>query len=289
MAMAAFPFSRQTLALIDMALDEDLHAGDVTSDAIFPMDHTSEAELIAKEPTVLAGRAVFDAVMHAVDPGIRVVWSREDGGQPRTGLLATLHGPTRSMLRAERTALNFLRHLCGIATLTARWCAALGPEGPRLLDTRKTTPGMRELEKYAVRAGGGANHRFNLGGGAMIKDNHIAAAGSIREAVARVRAHAPFLLRIEVEATTLEELDEAIEAGADAVLLDNMDDVLLRRAVARAAGRVLTEASGNMTLDRLPALRGMGLDFVSAGAITHSAPQADLSLRFLALDTQAPR
>ncbi|TVR01214.1 MAG: carboxylating nicotinate-nucleotide diphosphorylase [Deltaproteobacteria bacterium] len=278
----ALPFSPGVPALITLALSEDLHAGDVTSDAIFDEAHRSRAVLAAKEPAVLAGGAIFEAVFRAVDPGVVVTWEVPEGGSAERGaVLARLEGSTRSLLRAERTALNFLRHLCGIATMTRRWVEVLGPAGPRLLDTRKTTPGFRELEKYAVRTGGGCNHRYSLGSGAMIKDNHIAAAGSITAAVERVRAHAPFLLRIEVEVETLGELDEALAAGADAVLLDNMGEEAMREAVRRVGGRALTEASGNVTEDRLPGLRDIGLDFVSAGALTHSAPQSDLSLRVL--------
>lgn len=274
-----FPFSEPTRALIGLALTEDLYAGDVTTDAIFDDDATTTARLVAKAPLVLSGAAMVDEVFARVDGEVSVSWRVDDGAlvQPGT-VLAMIEGRVRSVLRAERIALNFLRHMSGVATVTRQYVDVLGPDGPALVDTRKTTPGFRELEKYAVRCGGGKNHRYNLAGGAMIKDNHIAAAGSIAEAVAKVRAHAPFLLRVEVEVTTMDELRQAIEAGADAVLLDNMTTDAMAECVRYVDGRAIVEASGNITHAHLEELRGIGLDVISSGAITHSAPNADISL-----------
>jgi nicotinate-nucleotide pyrophosphorylase (carboxylating) len=279
---APFPFSDASRELVRLALYEDLALGDVTTDPIFGDADRATAELLAKQPLVLAGAPVVDEVFRQVDPEARIDWAVRDGESAAPGTLAVVSGRTRSLLRAERVALNFLRHLSGVATITRQYVDALGEGGPALVDTRKTTPGFRELEKYAVRQGGGRNHRYNLGAGAMIKDNHIAAAGSIGAAVEKVRAHAPFLLRIEVEVSTLEELEQALEAGADAVLLDNMDTDTMREAARRARGRAIVEASGNVTLARLPELRDIGLDVVSTGAITHSAPNVDISMKIRA-------
>ena len=276
--MRTFPFSQSSLDLIDLALREDLYAGDVTTDAIFSLDHSTEGYVKAKERLVVAGTPVFDAVFQRVDPNVVIEWSVRDGDLVDPGHIGRIHGPTRSVLRGERAALNFLRRLSGVASTTWSYVEALGDGGPKLVDTRKTTPGFRELEKYAVRMGGGFNHRYNLGGGAMIKDNHIAAAGSITRAVERVRHHAPFLVRIEVEVTDFEQLDEALAAGADALLLDNMSTEDMRRAVEIIDGRAIAEASGNITDERLPELRSIGLDVISSGFITHSARNFDLSL-----------
>lgn len=278
---AAFPFSPLVRELIRLALTEDLVGGDITTDAIFCDGDQLEATLIAKEPLVLAGAPLAAAIFEEIDPQVEVTFDAPDGARLDVGPFGTVRGRTLSVLRGERVLLNFLRHLSGVATLTRRCVDALGDCGTRLVDTRKTTPGFRELEKYAVRMGGGANHRFNLAGGAMIKDNHIAAAGSIHAAVARVRAHAPFLIRIEVEVTTMGELEQALEAGADVVMLDNMTTAQMRDAVQVVAGRALVEASGNITLGRLAELRDVGLDVISSGALTHSAPNADISLRIL--------
>ena len=284
----AFPFSPATGALIDLALNEDLFAGDVTSDAVFAADEQVVGWLVAKQELVVAGRDLVDEVYRRVDRRIDIEWFVEDGQRVGRGAIARTAGPCRSLLRAERVALNFLRHLSGVATITRRCVDALGTDGPALLDTRKTTPGFRELEKYAVRCGGGRNHRFNLGSGAMIKDNHIAAAGSIGAAVSRVRATLPWLMQVEVEVSSVDQLEAAIEAGADVVLLDNMSTDEMRRACAQAAGRVLLEASGNITFERLAELRGVGLDAVSSGAITHSAPNVDISYLLQADAPKAP-
>lgn len=282
-----FPFSPLVRELIRLALTEDLVGGDVTTDAIFGPDDRIRATLVAKEALVVAGAPLAHAVFHEVDPSVEVHFDVPDGTSVAPGPFGSIQGRTLSVLRGERVVLNFLRHLSGVATLTHRCVAELEGSRTQLVDTRKTTPGFRELEKYAVRMGGGANHRFNLAGGAMIKDNHIAAAGSIAEAVRRVRAHAPFLVRVEVEVTSFDELDQALDAGADVVMLDNMGTEEMRRAVARVDRRAIVEASGNITLARLAELRDVGLDVISSGALTHSAPNADISLRILADAEQA--
>lgn len=278
--MRPFPFSEATRDLIRLALLEDLHAGDVTADALFDEDAMTSARFEAKEALVVAGLPVVEEVFRRIDPEIRCNWEVRDGAKVDVGTFGTVAGRTRSLLRGERTVLNFLRHLSGVATLTRTCVDILGPTGPALVDTRKTTPGFRELEKFAVRCGGGRNHRYSLGSGAMLKDNHIAAAGSIAQAVRRVREYAPFLLRIEVEVDTLDQLQQALDAGADAVLLDNMDTDTMRQAVAITQKRALLEASGNITAARLAELRDIGLDVISSGALTHSARQVDISLAF---------
>lgn len=280
---APFPFSDVTRELIRLALYEDLAFGDVTSDAIFDLEAVTAAVFKAKEPLVVAGIPVVKEVMRQVDAEAEVSFSVEDGTLISEGEFGVVRGRVRSVLRAERVMLNFLRHLSGVATITKKYVAALGAgdEGPRLVDTRKTTPGFREIEKYAVRCGGGHNHRYNLGSGAMIKDNHIMAAGSIKLAVDKVRGHAPFLTRIEVEVSNLDELAQALDAGADAVLLDNMTTEMMSEACTIIGQRCIAEASGNITEERLPELRAIGLDIVSSGAVTHSAPNVDISMKLV--------
>ncbi len=265
--------------LVDLAIEEDLLLGDVTSEATIDPAHSGAARFLAKEGLVLAGTAVARAVFERLGAGCR--FSAADGAAVAAGTwFGEAEGPVRALLGAERTALNFLQRLSGVATATRRAVDALAAGGgrTRLLDTRKTTPGFRLLEKEAVRAGGGTNHRRSLGDGILVKDNHVAACGGVAEAVRRARARAGALLRVEVEVTDLAGLDAAIGAGADLVLLDNMDDAGIAAAVRRAAGRVLLEASGNMTLERLPRVAATGVDFVSMGAVTHSARAVDISL-----------
>lgn len=264
--------------LIRLALHEDLGPGDVTG-ALVPEDLKGQATVVAKEALVLAGVPAVEGVFRLLDPRVRVDFSVPEGSLVEAHTpLGTLHGPARSLLAGERTALNFLQRLCGIATLTRQAVQALG-EGPcRLVDTRKTTPGLRALEKAAVRAGGGTNHRFGLFDGVLIKDNHIAAVGGVRRAIERARASAHHLLRIECECDTLEQVEEAVEAGAHVVLLDNMSDPQLAEAVRRIGGRAQTEASGSITLERLPRIAAAGVDFVSMGALTHSARAVDVGL-----------
>ena len=265
--------------LIDAALDEDLGRGDPTSELIFAPEARLAGQLVAKQPLRVCGLAVAARVFARVDEAIRVTLALADGAEARPGaVLAEVAGPARGVLGAERTALNFLQRLTGIATLTSAYVAAAAAGRARIVDTRKTLPGWRALDKYAVRVGGGANHRADLASGILIKDNHIAACGSLAAAVARARAGAAHTLKIEVEVTNLPELDEAIGAGADIVLLDNMDDGAVRAAVERAHGRVLLEASGGVSLERVGALSRLGVDLISVGKLTHSAPAADISL-----------
>ncbi|HET6439138.1 MAG TPA: carboxylating nicotinate-nucleotide diphosphorylase [Anaeromyxobacter sp.] len=270
--------SAQVERLVELALEEDLSLGDATSEATLEPAASGEGVFLAKEDLVIAGTAVAARVFERLGASCR--FERRDGEGVRAGeVVGTARGPVQALLAAERTALNFLQRLSGVATATRRCVEALARGGAttRLLDTRKTTPGFRLLEKAAVRAGGGTNHRLSLGDGILIKDNHVAASGGVAEAVRRARARAGALLRIEVEVVDLAGLDAAIAAGADLVLLDNMDDAGIAEAVARASGRVRLEASGNMTLERLPRVAATGVDFVSMGAITHSARAVDLS------------
>ena len=266
--------------LIDLALDEDAGLGDVTSRAIFPPAHRSTAVIEAMEPIVAAGVDVAARVFERVDATIRVTLRASDGDRVKRGaLLLTVKGPTRSLLTAERTALNFLQHLSGIATLSRRFADAVAGTGVRVADTRKTTPGWRALEKAAVRAGGCSNHRSSLGEHVLIKDNHIAAAGSMRRAIALARAEAPHIARIEVEAATLAEVRSALASGADVILLDNMSAEDVRRAVALVNGRALIEVSGGVRLENIRDYCVKGVAVVSVGALTHSAPAVDISMR----------
>ncbi|MCL6592802.1 MAG: carboxylating nicotinate-nucleotide diphosphorylase [Alicyclobacillus sp.] len=265
--------------LIRMALFEDIGRGDLTSEAVIPLDARAQARFLAKSDTRVAGIPVVTRVLAQVDPGLRCTWEVQDGEDVAPGtVLGTVTGPARSLLMAERTALNFFARLSGIANGTKRAAAELAGTRCRLLDTRKTTPGWRLLEKYAVRLGGALNHRFGLDDMVLIKDNHIAVAGSITAAVERVRAVLSPAHKVEVEVETLAQLEEALTAGADWILLDNMDLAEMQSAVEMTAGRVPLEASGNMTLQRLRAVAETGVDYISMGALTHSARAADISL-----------
>ena len=273
--------------LIELALAEDLGAGDVTTDAVFDGDELTRAQLLVKTDVVICGAKVFNRVMQRVDHLIRVSWIFPDGAEVPAGtVIADLAGPVASILKAERVALNFIQRMSGIATKTRRYVERLAGTGTAVTDTRKTIPGWRELDKLAVRVGGARNHRFNLGSGVMIKDNHIAAVGTIRQAVERVKAVVPHTLRVEVEVKSLSQLDEAIAAGAEIILLDNMSDGRVADAVQRVRElggdrRILLEASGGITLDRLDALVETGVDFVSSGDLTHSVIASDISLDIL--------
>ncbi len=272
------PLSGHVERLVELALEEDLSLGDATSEATLDPESRAEGSFLVKEELVLAGTAVAERVFERLGATCR--FDRRDGERAARGeVVGTARGSVPSLLAAERTALNFLQRLSGVATATRRAVEALAAGGGRirLLDTRKTTPGWRLLEKAAVRAGGGSNHRLSLGDGILIKDNHVAACGGVAEAVRRARARAGAMLKIEVEVVDLTGLDAAIAAGADIVLLDNMDDATMAEAARRAAGRVQLEASGNMTLERLPRVAATGVDFVSMGAITHSARAVDIS------------
>ena len=265
--------------IIDAALDEDIGTGDITTDTIIDETLFASGVIRVKEDAVVAGLAVVERVFQRVDPGIKLDCSVRDGDRVKKGaILARVTGRASSLLKAERTALNFLMRLSGIATMTRRYVQELSGTGAVLLDTRKTTPGLRTLEKEAVRAGGGTNHRVGLFDGVLIKDNHIKAAGSIKNAVRRMQRARPYH-KIEVEFRNRKELDEAMRAGADIVLLDNMDLGMLEQALSAAHGNVLTEVSGNITLENIRAVAVLGPDFISTGAITHSAKAIDISMK----------
>ena len=268
--------------IVDVALREDLDAGDITTEACIPADARVVAHAVARKAIVVCGGAVFARVFHKVDPTLVVETAQRDGVLCKPGdRLWTVRGSARSVLMGERIALNFVQRMSGIATVTHGYVAAL-PEGSttRITDTRKTTPGLRALERYAVRCGGAHNHRNDLGSAVLIKDNHITAAGSIGKAIERARARAPHTSKIECEVDTLEGLDEALAAGAEIVLLDNMDTSTIRQAVARTRGRALLEASGGITLERIRELADAGVSAISVGALTHSAAAADIGLDF---------
>lgn len=265
--------------LIDLALEEDTGLGDVTSRAIFPRTHRSVAVIAARQDLVLCGVEVAARVFARLDPGLKVRTLARDGQRLKPGALALrVAGSTASILTAERTALNFLQRLSGIATQAARYAAAVKGTGVRIVDTRKTTPGWRALEKYAVRTGGCGNHRGSLGEQVLIKDNHIAAAGSLTRAVRLCRAAAAHGTKIEVEAKTLAEVREAVRAGADIILFDNMNPATVRSAVKAVAGRALIEVSGGVTFATLRDYALPGVDLISVGALTHTVAAADLSL-----------
>jgi nicotinate-nucleotide pyrophosphorylase (carboxylating) len=264
------------------ALEEDLgQAGDITTDPIIPAHATAEAEIVARKEGVIAGLDLAAASFKALDPDSKFVADVADGARVAAGArLAHIQGKARALLSAERVALNFLGHLSGIATLTAAYVAAIEGTKARIACTRKTTPGLRAFEKYAVRAGGGFNHRFGLYDAVLIKDNHIAAAGGLAQALAKLRARTGHLVKVEVEVDTLDQLDEALHFPIDAVLLDNMDAATLKKAVALVNGRVLTEASGGVSLETVRKIAETGVDLISVGALTHSAGRLDLALEW---------
>jgi nicotinate-nucleotide pyrophosphorylase (carboxylating) len=264
------------------ALEEDLgRAGDITSDLIIPATKKAKVKLAARKPGTIAGLIAAEAAFRFVDPDLKFTVKLPDGSQAKAGaLVATIEGSARSILTAERVALNFTGHLSGVATATRALVDAVKGTKARIVCTRKTTPGLRVLEKYAVRCGGGFNHRFGLDDAILIKDNHIAAAGSITKAVKAARAGTAHMVKIEVEVDTLKQLDEALKIGVDTILLDNMPPDMLRRAVEAAKGRAVLEASGNITIDTVRAVAQTGVDYISSGAITHSAINLDLGLDF---------
>lgn len=268
-------------ALLTAALQEDVGTGDITTESCIPPEAVSHGRFLAKEDLVLCGLDVAKRVFELTDPTLSFTALRRDGELVKKGeYFAEVSGCSRSILTGERVALNLMQRMSGIATRTAQAVSAVAGTKTRIVDTRKSTPGLRVLEKYAVRVGGGGNHRFNLADGVLIKDNHISAAGGIREAIAAVRQNAPHTLRIEVETETLEQVDEALESGADIIMLDNMDNETMRIAVQRIAGRALTEASGNMGERDLRSVAETGVDFISVGALTHSVRSSDISLKF---------
>jgi nicotinate-nucleotide pyrophosphorylase (carboxylating) len=269
-------------AAIETALREDMPEGDITSDNIIRPEARSEAFFLAKEDGVLAGLDIASRVFAKIDPSVIFIERFKDGASFRAGdKLARVKGPTVALLKGERTALNFLQHLCGVATATRRFVEAISGTKTHILDTRKTTPGLRLLEKYAVKTGGGTNHRLSLSDMVLIKDNHLRQVGSVAEAVRRARSKVRPGVRVEVEASSLLQVREALAAGADMIMLDNMPLETMHQAVVLASGRVPLEASGNMILDRVRAVAETGVDFISVGALTHSARAVDISLDFV--------
>ena len=270
--------------IIRFALREDMNAGDLTTESVCPERREAEVQLIAKAEGVIAGLDVFERAFTLLDPRTSFDARVADGDAVEPGqLLGIVRGDARVLLSGERVALNFLQRMSGIATYTRRMAAALEGTKTRLVDTRKTTPCLRIFEKAAVEAGGGANHRYNLSQAVMLKDNHIDAAGGIAAAVAGARAHAPFVCTVEVECEDLDMVREALEAGADIIMLDNMTHEQMAEAVALIDGRAKVEASGNVDAGNIRALADLGVDFISSGALTHSAPILDLSRKHLCM------
>ena len=267
---------------IKMALEEDINSEDVTTNSVMPHYKKGQVELICKEDGIVAGLQVFQRVFQLLDPKTEVVFDVQDGEVVQKGQhMATVVGDIRVLLSGERTALNYLQRMSGIATYTNKVVKLLEGTKTTLLVTRKTTPCMRIFEKYAVTVGGGSNHRYNLSDGVLLKDNHIDAAGSVKAAVLAAKAYAPFVRKIEVETESLEQVQEALEAGADIIMLDNMTPDMMAEAVKLIDGRAKTECSGNITKENIEKITAIGVDYVSSGALTHSAPILDISLKHL--------
>ncbi|WP_293818814.1 carboxylating nicotinate-nucleotide diphosphorylase [uncultured Parolsenella sp.] len=270
--------------LIEQALREDITSEDVSTAAVMPEAHAATVQLIAKQAGIICGLDVFERTFQLLDATARAERHVTEGAAVKPGdHLADVFADARALLSGERVALNYLQRMSGVATETHRMAALLEGSGTTLVDTRKTTPNMRVFEKEAVRVGGGTNHRYNLSDGVMLKDNHIDAAGSITAAVAAARAHMPFVRKVEVECETLDEVREAVEAGTDIIMLDNMEHDAMAEAVALIAGRAETEVSGNVDEAKAAAIRDLGVDYVSSGALTHSAGILDLSMKHLRL------
>lgn len=268
--------------LIRMALQEDITSEDVSTNAVMPTATKGTVELIAKEDGVIAGLDIYARVFTILDEKTEIDFHCKDGDEVKKGeLMATVTGDIRVLLSGERVALNYLQRMSGIATYTRQVAKLLEGSKVTLLDTRKTTPNCRVFEKYAVRVGGGCNHRYNLSDGVLLKDNHIGAAGSVTKAVQMAKAYAPFVRKIEIEVETLEQVKEAVEAGADIIMLDNMIPEVMKQAVELIDGRAQTECSGNITKENIQKIREIGVDFVSSGALTHSAPILDISMKNL--------
>ena len=264
------------------ALKEDITSEDVSTNSVMPHPQAGEVDLICKEDGIICGLQVFERVFTLLDEKTTVEFLVQDGAEVHKGqLMAKVHGDIRTLLCGERTALNYLQRMSGIATYTHSVAELLKGTGIKLLDTRKTTPNNRIFEKYAVRIGGGNNHRYNLSDGVLLKDNHIGAAGGVKEAIAAAKEYAPFVIKIEVEVENLDMVKEAVEAGADIIMLDNMDTDALKEAIAYIDGRAEIEVSGNVTKENIARLTGLGVDYVSSGALTHSAPILDISLKNL--------
>lgn len=264
------------------ALKEDITSEDVSTNSVMPHPQAGEVDLICKEDGIICGLQVFERVFTLLDEKTTVEFLVQDGAEVHKGqLMAKVHGDIRTLLCGERTALNYLQRMSGIATYTHSVAELLKGTGIKLLDTRKTTPNNRIFEKYAVRIGGGNNHRYNLSDGVLLKDNHIGAEGGVKEAIAAAKEYAPFVRKIEVEVESLDMVKEAVEAGADIIMLDNMDTDALKEAIAYIDGRAEIEVSGNVTKENIARLTGLGVDYVSSGALTHSAPILDISLKNL--------
>lgn len=273
---------------IKLALEEDISSEDVTTNSVMPDYKKGEVQLICKEDGIIAGLSVFERVFTMLDPATEVKYAEYNGRPVKDGdkvtkgeLLAVVTGDIRVLLSGERTALNYLQRMSGIATYTNKVAALLEGTGIKLLDTRKTGPCMRIFEKYAVKVGGGNNHRYNLSDGVLLKDNHIDAAGGVKEAIMAAKEYAPFVRKIEVETENLDMVKEAVEAGADIIMLDNMSPKEMEEAVKYIDGRAETECSGNITKENIEKIKNIGIDYVSSGALTHSAPIMDLSLKHL--------
>ena len=268
--------------LIRMALQEDITSEDVSTNAVMPTATKGTVELIAKEDGVIAGLDIYARVFTILDEKTEIDFHCKDGDEVKKGdLMATVTGDIRVLLSGERVALNYLQRMSGIATYTHSVASLLEGTNTKLLDTRKTTPNNRIFEKYAVKTGGGFNHRYNLSDGVLLKDNHIGAAGGVREAVTMAKEYAPFVRKIEVEVESLQQVREAVEAGADIIMLDNMTTDMMTEAVKIIDGRAKTECSGNVTLENIKRLTSIGVDYISSGALTHSAPIMDISLKNL--------
>ena len=280
--MNSITMQLQADKLIRMALEEDITSEDVSTNAVMPTKVQGTVDLIAKEDGVIAGMDVYARVFKLLDEDTEIEMFCHDGDEVREGdLMAKVTGDIRVLLSGERVALNYLQRMSGIATYTRSVAKLLEGSGVTLLDTRKTTPNCRVFEKYAVRVGGGCNHRYNLSDGVLLKDNHIGAAGSITKAIQMAKAYSPFVRKIEIETETLEQVAEAVEAGADIIMLDNMTPEVMKQAVALIDGRAQTECSGNITKENIARICEIGVDFVSSGALTHSAPILDISMKHL--------
>ena len=280
--MNSITMQLQADKLIRMALEEDITSEDVSTNAVMPTNVKGTVDLIAKEDGVIAGMDVYARVFKLLDKSMEIEMFCHDGDEVKKGdLMAKVTGDIRVLLSGERVALNYLQRMSGIATYTRSVVKLLEGSGVTLLDTRKTTPNCRVFEKYAVRVGSGCNHRYNLSDGVLLKDNHIGAAGSITKAIQMAKAYAPFVRKIEIETETLEQVAEAVEAGADIIMLDNMTPEVMKQAVALIDGRAQTECSGNITKENIARIREIGVDFVSSGALTHSAPILDISMKNL--------
>ncbi len=263
-------------------LKEDITSEDVSTNAVMPEDKNGKADLICKQDGIICGLGIFERTFKLLDENSHFETNIKDGDFVKKGqLIGVIYGDVKALLSGERTGLNYLQRMSGIATITKEYADALKGYKTVLLDTRKTTPNMRPFEKYAVTVGGGKNHRYNLSDGVLLKDNHIGAAGSVTKAIKMAKDYAPFVRKIEIETETLEQVKEAVEAGADIIMLDNMDNETMKKAVELIGGKAETECSGNVTKERLKEIAEIGVDFVSCGALTHSAPIMDISLKNL--------